>query len=269
MAAPQPRARARVRILETGNIAFFYRPKEKVLHPTSPNDLERSYFVLFPDDQQNHQNRLFALAHPVFPQIVPREALPEERAWAYVADVSHDPRQVIDALEKNAGTLPEPSRQRVRPYARIAGDGRYAIARHGSHTHLVYELHRPHPPGPVQEVLQIKPHASYFLSIKGPFVPSELVLEEKPSYPDALRTKIEGHNFVAADPTDFLDYRWTQILLIGAQTNVRAWLGIRLQPDIENDAEKQALQLLRAEAKFALTTWHVDILGPLLTGRWE
>jgi hypothetical protein len=258
-----------VRVLETGNIAFFYRPKERVLHPTSPNDLERSSFVLFPDDQQHHQNRLFVLAHAVFPQIVPGEVLAEERAWAVVADVSHDPRHMIDSVEKDFPTPPELSRQRRRPSARIAGDGRYAIARHGSHTHLVYELRRPQHPGPVQQALQIEPHASYFLSVKGPRVPSEITLEEKPSYPEALRTKLEGHNFVAADPTDFLDYRWTQIFLIGAQTDVRAWLGLHVEPDVENDAEKQALTYLHGEAQRTQTTWHVDILGPLLTGQWE
>ena len=77
MANPQAQRKPHVRILETGNIAFFYRPKKAILHPKSPDDLERAYFTLFPDDQQRHQNRSFIVAHGVFPTIVPGQALPE------------------------------------------------------------------------------------------------------------------------------------------------------------------------------------------------
>ena len=267
--SPQPQAQPQVNVLEVGNVAFFYRPKQAVLHPTNRDDLERVYFMLFPDDQQHHWNRLFTVAHGVFPTIVPGEALPEERVWAFSDDVSHDPRALIDALEKNIPAPPEPSGQRARPYARLAGDGRYAIARHEDHTHLAYRLHQPRHLGQVQQDLEIKAEASYILSVKEPFAPSEITLAEKPSYPESLRRKFDGLSFIAADPTNFLDYRRTQILLIGASSDIKADLGITIKPDLENPAEQQALQMLRQEAAQAQATWHVDILAPALTGKWE
>jgi hypothetical protein len=269
MMKPQVHGHPRVQILETGNVAFFYRPKEGILHPKSPDDLERAYFVLFPDDQQHHQNRLFIVAHGVFPAIVPGKALPEERDWAFVADVSRGPRAIVDALEKNVPGPPGPGGERARPWARIAGDGRYAIARHEDHTHLAYVLHRPQQPGEVQKALEIKPEASYVIAVKQPYAPSEIKLEEKPSYPAGLVQKFDGHGFIPAEPTDYLDYRWTQVVLIGARTDVEEELGIRLDPNAENRAEKEALRLLQQEAQEAHARWHVEIFEPLCQGRWE
>lgn len=257
-----------VDVLETGNVAFFYRPKQGVLHPKSADDLERAYLMLFPDDQARHQNRLFVVAHGVFPTIEPGKLLPGERDWAFVDDVSHDPRAIVTALEKNVAAPPEPSGQRARPWARIAGDGRYAIARHADHTHLVYVLHQPRQPGPVQKELQIKPEASYVISVKQPFAPSEIPLKEKPNYPQELVDKFDGHGWIALDPTSYLDYRWTQTLLIGASGDVEKELGVRLDPSRENHAEKEALKLLHQEATEAHDKWHVEIFEPLMQGKW-
>lgn len=269
MASPRVQGHPNVRILEAGNIAFFYRPKEGVLHPKNPDDLERVYFMLFPDDQRGHKNRVFNVAHGVFPKIEPGIALPAERDWAFVDDVSHDPRSVVDALEKNVAAPPQPSGQRARPWARIAGDGRYAVARHEDHTHLVYYLHLPQHPGKVQQDLEIKPEASYVISVKDPFTPSEINLKEKPSYPEDLKQKFDGHGWIPVEPTNYLDYRWTQVLLIGARTDVEKELGIKLDPNKENQAEKEALQMLHWESKDAEQKWHVDIFEPMIEGKWE
>lgn len=260
--------RAKVRILEQGNILFFYRPKMGVLHPHDPDDLERAYFMLLPDDQRQHKNRLFNLAHGVFPAIVPGVALPEERDWAFAQDVSSKPGEVLDALEKNIPGPPEPSGQRARPWARAAGEGRYAIARHDDHTHLAYALAEPAKPGEVQEKLRIEPEASYILSVKEPYAPSEIELEEKPNYPDSLKGKFDGHGWIAADPTEFLDYQYTQILLIGARENVQQDLGITLDKGAENSAEKQVIGMLRKEEKEAKEQG-VSLLEPLEKGKWD
>jgi len=265
----KPQRQPDVQILEAGNVVFFYRPKKGVLHPKSPSDLERAYFMLFPDDQHHHQNRLFNVAHGVFPEIVPGIALPEQRDWAFVEDVSHDPRAIVEDLEKNVAPATGPAGERNRPWARVLGDGRYALARHDDHTHLVYFLHQPAQPGKVQKELEIKPEASYVISVKQPFAPSEIQLADKPSYPEDLVKKFDGHGFIPAEPTSYLDYRWTQILLIGARTNVEQELGIHLDPDKENHAEKAALQLLHQEATEAHAKWHVEIFEPLAQGRWE
>ncbi|MBX6773027.1 MAG: hypothetical protein IRY83_14960 [Chloroflexi bacterium] len=269
MARPSPRKELDIRLLETGNIIFFYRPRRGVLHPRSPDDLERAYFALFPDDQEHHQNRLFIVAHAVFPAIIPGAALPSERDWAFIADISREPREVIEALEKNVPAPSPPSGERVRPWARVAGEGRYALARHEDHTHLVYWLHQPEQPGEVQQVLQIHPEASYIIAVKQPFAPSEIQLKEKPGYPEELVRMFDGHGWIPVDPPDFLDYRWTQVLLIGAEPTVETELGIHLDPTVENAAAKKALDELRAEAREAHSRWHVELFEPMCAGRWE
>ncbi len=269
MVRAQAREHPDVHVLESGNVAFSYRPKKGIAHPKGPDDLERVYFILFPDDQSRHQNRLLNVAHGVFPRIAPGVALPAERDWAFVEDVNHDPRGVVDALEKNVSAPPGPFGQRVRPWARIAGEGRYALARHGDHTHLVYYLHQPSQAGPVQRELEILPEASYVVAVKQPFAPSEINLKEKPAYPENLIKKFDGHGWIPIDPTSYLDYQWTQILLIGAETDVEKELGIRLNSGQENQADKEALRLLRSESTEAANKWHVEILEPMLKGAWE
>lgn len=265
---PQEQPRPGVEVLEKGNIAFFYRPKKGVQHPKGADDLERAYFMLLPDDQRTHKNRLLNVAHGAFPQIVPGVSLPEERDWAFVEDASRDPKEVLEALEKNIPAPPTPTGERARPWARIAGEGRYVIARHQDHTHLAYRLAEPEKAGQVQKELQIKPEASYIISVKEPTAPSEIRLDKTPDYPQELRRKFDGLGWVPAEPTSFLDYAYTQILLVGAETNIQKELGISLRAGEENKAEKQVLETLRKEEKEAAQQG-VSILEPLEKGRWE
>lgn len=257
-----------VSILEKGNIFFFYRPKQGIPHPHGPNDLERAYFMLLPDDQQHHQNRLFDVAHGVFPWIVPGKALPEEQAWAFVMDAGHDPKAVLNDLEKDISGQPGPPGQRTRPWARPAGEGRYALAAHVGHTHLAYHLWMPKHPGEVQKDLKVDPEASYILAVKQPYGPSEIQLNEKPSYPDKLRGLFDDYRWIPAVPTDFLDYKYTQILLIGTRKDVQQELGIRIDAEQENTATKAVFQVLQEDAKQA-KAYGVDLLEPLEQGHWE
>lgn len=257
-----------VELLEKGNIVFFYRPKRHIKHPKSPDDLQRAYFMLLPDDQVGHKNRLFNIAHGVFPMIVPGKALPEERDWAFVEDVSQDPKAVLDALEKEVPAPQVPPGERVRPWARAAGQGRYVIVRHEGHTHLAYWLGEPRKVGEVQKELQIEPEASYVVSVKEPYAPSEIELEQKPDYPESLRRKFDGLGWVPIDPTSFLDYQYTQILLVGARRDVEKELGIRVDPRVENRAEREVLRMLHEEEKEAVREG-VALLEPLTKGMWE
>lgn len=260
--------RAAANILERGNILFFYRPRMGVLHPQSPDDLERVYLMLLPDDQKQHRNRLFNVAHGAFPAIVPGRALPEERNWAFAQEVSANPEEVLANLEKDIPAPPEPSGQRARPWAPAAGQGRYAIVVHENHTHLAYRLAKPDKPGEVQKELEIKPEASYVISVKEPYAPSEIELEQKPDYPPQLRRRFDGHGWIAANPTDLLDYQYAQVLLVGARTDAQRELGITLDAGRENEAQKQVLRLLREEAAEA-ERQGISLLEPLTKGEWE
>ncbi len=257
-----------VQVLEKGNIVFFYRPKKGVDHPQSPDDLERVYFMLLPDEQATHKSRLFNVAHGTLPAIVPGKALPEERNWAFVQEAHADPRRVLEALEKERPAPPPAPGERVRPWARAAGEGRYAISRHQDHTHLAYWLHRPERTGEVQKELEIRPQASYIISVKEPYAPSEIPLDKKPDYPASLRARFDGHGWVAAEPTEFFDYAYTQVLLIGAEADVQKELGLTLDASVENRASEAVLQMLEKEEREAARQG-VSILEPLREGRWE
>lgn len=265
---PDQQPWSNARILEAGNITFFYRPKKGVLHPRSPDDLERVYFILVPDDRSGHKNRLLNVAHGALPEIVPGKRLPEELDWAFVEDVDTDPAELLRKLEKDVEPRAAAMGTRARPFARAAGQGRYAIAKHGDHTHLVYRLSEPAHPGDVQKELKIKPEASYVVSVKDPFAPSEIELKDKPGYPDSLRKKFDGQGWIPIEPTSYLDYRYTQIVLIGATTDVQKELGIDLRADVENEAEKELRRALQQEDRQARQRG-ISLTDPLEQGRWQ
>jgi hypothetical protein len=122
--------------------------------------------------------------------------------------------------------------------------------------------------GKVQKELKIKPEASYVISVKNPFAPAKIELENKPSYPERLRGKFDGHSWIAVEPTSFLDYKWTQVLLLGARTNVERELGIKLSAEIENRAERAVLEMMQKDEEQA-EQQGVSLLEPLEKGRWE
>ena len=127
---------------------------------------------------------------------------------------------------------------------------------------------RPKQPGKVQQELQVKPEGSYIISIKQPYAPSEIQLNEQPYYPSALRKLFDGQSWIPAVPTDFLDYKYTQILLIGARTDVQKEFGITLDAERENAAAKAVFEMLHEDAQ-RTKAYGIDLLEPLVQGHWE
>ena len=129
---------------------------------------------------------------------------------------------------------------RVQPPARPAGEGVYALARHGDHAHLAYRLELPRRPGEVQRALRILPEASYIVAAFNPEAPPKL--GRRPPHveplPDWMRAKFRGRKFAPAD-ADLLDVAGLELVLIGASDDVEAELGIHL------DAQSERLDLLR------------------------
>jgi hypothetical protein len=262
MVAPQAQPRAKV--LEVGNVIFLYRPTKGVLHPQTSDQIEQVFLAMLPDNQAEHRNRLVTFAQGYLPPIIPGVELPEERGWAYVAEVGHDPLDAIGPLERESTRG-----ENVPPPARVAGYGRYAIVRGDEHTYLAYVLSRPRQLGMAQQTLLMDQQGSYRGVVKEPFMPSDLHLEERPSYPYDLSERFDGHGSIPLDPTDFLDYRWTQIYLVADETGLKAALGLDLKPDVENGAMRKALHFLRDEAKRIQAESQLDIMKPLLRGQLE
>lgn len=103
------------RILERGDIFFFYRPRVNAARAYDFEDVQRFFFVLRPDGK-----RLFREI------IVGRKRLPDpdshEREWAFVAEVSPRASELEDELEADVYDT-KTRGLRVEPEARPRGRG--------------------------------------------------------------------------------------------------------------------------------------------------
>ncbi|MDX2697348.1 hypothetical protein Sipo8835_18480 [Streptomyces ipomoeae] len=218
-------------VLERGDIYFAYRPRVEQEQVHDIEEVQRLFVILQPSDG-DHSRRL----------VIGRKHLPQpeehERLWGFVDEVVGRPETVEEELERR--TYDTRTRgKRTQPEARPAGEGRYAIVRHGSHTHLSYELELPEQPGAVQQELTIEPEASYILAIKNPLAgaPAEAGLppQQRPDLPGREQERFGRRRFTDADP-ELLDQEGIEFVLIGAAHDVEEELDVRLDTEAE-DAE--------------------------------
>jgi hypothetical protein len=222
-------------VLERGNIFFFYRPRvrpaDEESQPEGLDDIARSYIVLHPKGKELY--RLIVVGRKRLPDISKHE-----REWAFVEKVSRKPGEIEAELRREEYET-KTRGERARPAARPCGEGVYALVRHDGHTHLAYVLELPGKPGPVQKVLEIGREASYIVAVKNPQAPSPpeagLAPEAAATYPKSLEDKFHGRRFLPADPPKLLDYPGAQLLLIGASADIRAELGLELDPERETE----------------------------------
>jgi hypothetical protein len=248
--------------LERGDVFFFYRPRVRAAgeeaHPRGLDDIARSYMVMHPKGKQTY--RLIVISRKRLPDVAKRE-----REWAFVETVSRKPEEIEARLQEEEYET-RTRGERVAPAARPAGEGVYAIVRHGDHTHLAYALELPEKPGPVQKALEIEREASYILSVKNPEAPSPpeagLAPGEAARYPAPLEKLFAGRRFIPADPPELLDYPGAQLLLIGASARVKDELGIDLDPEREDERTAEIFRDLH----IARSNQPVE---PLFKGKWE
>ena len=255
--------RPQVQVLERGSILFLYqrRPGTGTVTVEGPDDLEQLYFTLIPDDREEHKSRVFGLRSAAMPEFVAGSAAAGERVLAVAEETSPDPRVAIDRLQEEA--LERAPGARPRPWVRVAGEGRYVLLRHGADTHLAYTLDRPEQPGEVQEALRIGRRGNYLISV----MPPAAQPDRQPLYSGRLKARLAGQESVPVEPTDYLDYRHTQVLLLAADSDAADELGVRLESDAQNQGERQALQLLHKEERQGAGEG-VALLEPLKEGHW-
>ena len=251
-----------VHILEQGNIYFFYRPKVDEPSVKGLEDVERFYMVLEPKQKDEHLYRLIVIGQKKMPEIKPHGG--GESSWGFVDKVSQKAEEIEDELDVKkyqTKTRGEQTREPARP----VGEGIYNIVRHQDHTHFVYVLNLPRQMGEVQKAFQLREEGSYILSIKNPYQPAPRQVGfsgKEPHYPTDLQKKFGKHKWIPADPPSFLDYKDTQILLIGAELDVSGELGINLHPQNEKDALDAIVNDLHLELSQHPT-------APLFKGQWQ
>lgn len=246
-------------VLERGNIYFLYRPKVEKEHARGEKDVERFYIVLSPEGKKRYREI-----------IIGRKGLPRikdggERNWGFVKLVTGDPHQ----MEKEFGPVEYETKtrgEREVSAARPAGEGVYAIVRHGRHTHLAYSLELPEKPKEVQREFRIEDEGSYVISVKNPEKPSPgragLGEEQKAEFPDKLMKVFRDRRFADADPPEFLDYEGAEIMLVGAREDPGKELGVRLETGRETASSADIFTDLRLNKK-------EHPVKPLFEGKWE
>lgn len=252
----------RIDVLERGNIYFAYRPKVRSADEESEvddlDDVQQAYLVLKPHGNPHY--RLVVLGRKRLPKIDENE-----RTWGFVEQVSRDASAIERELRSERYET-KTRGERVRPAARPAGEGVYALVRHEDHTHLVYVLELPEEPGEAQRDLRVEEEGSYILSVRNPETPSParagLREERRADFPKYLQESFEGRRFIEVDPPKFLDHEGAELLFIGAAHDVEDELGVRLDAQRESENTAEILNDLRMVASR-------HPVEPLFEGTWE
>ena len=253
-------------VLERGDIYFAYRPRIDAPAVRSLADVQRLYMILSPFGKRSH--RLIVIGAKRLPALGSDDralSSGDRKTWGFVDKVAPRAEEVEDELDPRTYQTETRGERHVAP-ARPAGEGVYALVRHGEHSHLAYALELPATPGEVQRAMNIVQEGSYIVAVKNPAAPSPegVGLDEtrRARLPKTLAARFGGRRFIALDPPDFLDYEGVEIVLVGARANVGEELGIDLEPAHETAATAEIFRELKLEDS-------VHPLTPLFEGKWE
>jgi hypothetical protein len=250
-------------ILEQGNIYFLYRPKVRAEEGDEDaevedlGDVQNLYIVLKP---QGGRFRLINVGRKRLPDIEGHE-----RNWGFVDMIADSGKEIEEGLQRD--TYETKTRgERVRPAARPAGEGVYALVREGRSAFLAWALELPKKPGPVQKAFNIPEEASLAISVANPEKragprTAQLSDEQQADYPKSLQKAFRGRKFATEDPR-LLDYEGAEVIFIGAREDPEDAYDIDLQPAKESEGSADIFEQLR----FARSRHPVE---PLLSGEWR
>jgi hypothetical protein len=252
----------RGKIMEHGNIFFFYRPKIDAQEVKDIENVQRFYMVISPD--KSKMTRVFLVGQKQLPEIREGRSSSEERNWALNVLTTPNAEDIRNEF------LPAEYKTKTRGTRRMggavpAGEGKYSIVEHEGHTELAYILELPEVPGVTQKEFQIKKEASYIISVKNPEIQVggyTAFIDRKPDYPKILKEKFGDRRWISVDDPHLLDYENAQLLLIGARKkDVEEELGI----DIDDEKETANTAELFKELKILKDQ---TPLKPLFEGRF-
>src|SRR5215204_4031283 len=226
-----------VKILEQGDIFFFFRPKVSAKDIKSIEDVRRFYMVLSPEEEQkiiddtnnNDTNpkekkiyRLFIIGKKSLPEIRKTEARSSERFWAQVGGIFYDPQNLVED----------------------------------------------------QKELGIQKEASYIITVINPYKPvSEgytTAEAERPKYPENIQkylNKTDGKFIPLSENLTLINYQNAQIILIGAREGkdvIKQEIGL----DIETEEGKENLSSADIFTKLKIRKEQVPI-KPIIEGKFQ
>jgi len=170
-----------------------------------------------------------------------------EREWAYVDKLGSSRAELFADLGPSS-YMTKTLGLRHQPGARIIAEGKYAIVGHAEHAHVTYALDEPLPRDPLYDALRLASEASLIAAVFNPLAsrsrrsgrsprsrqatlpyveePEDAVPFGEPSiYPDDLQARFGDRRFAPLDPA-FLDYEGAELVLIGAEDEVRPELAV-------------------------------------------
>jgi len=174
--------------------------------------------------------------------------------WAFVEEVGDS----VDAIKKHIGEFHYHTAtrgDRTNAAARIIAEGVYEICKEEKHTYLFYELEFPHDITEVQHAFNIQKEGVILIQVKNPHssnanrygdVVAGLSSKAKPEYPAELQEHFKGirvkeTKFASLEP-GMLNYKGTELLLLGVKAAPKALLGAEEVEWLEKVADLEARQ---------------------------
>jgi hypothetical protein len=239
------------KVIEQGDIFFFYRPKVDAEEVENIKDVQRFYMVTSTKEKKKQKDiyRLFLIGQKQLPEIVEGKSTSEEKNWALNIVTTFNPEEILKEFSPAEYTTETKGKRRLAA-AVPAGEGKYVIVKHDNHTELAYILKLPEIPGPPQREFEIKKEASYIISVKNPEIKipgfTAFSSDKKPEYPKHLKEKFGDRRWINVEDSELLNYENTQLLLIGAKKkDVEQELGIDIEEKKETDSSADLFKELR------------------------
>jgi hypothetical protein len=204
-------------VRESGVIRFFVRPRVEVRAATTFSDVQRFALTLAPD--RGALARRVALGRKRLPDMRVRE-----RHWAYVDRVGPAAGIVDDLAASTYVTKTRGVRHQAE--AVELAHGRYAIASHRDHTHVLYELDGDVDETPLLRGLRLGAGGSYIVTVFNPAakdgrrrpgaVPDEddVPFGEPSIFDEAPVDPFGGRRFAPLAP-ELLDVPGAELVMIG------------------------------------------------------
>lgn len=214
------------KILDRGDIHFFYRPK--VEHDTVKElrDVQRFSMVLKSRDHSNFC--VVALGKKRVPS-----QNSERVEFAFVEHVASSPEKLKEILEEQTyDTLTRGERH--LPAARLLAEGKYLLTKHANAACLDYQL-KPDQIGDGQRQFALAPRAQYLIFVKNPDSDPNKGLppEERAKYSAKLRSHFRDYKFIPLPDPEFLAIPGAELLLIDDREQ---------NPELDNEDCKKALE---------------------------
>jgi hypothetical protein len=274
---------AEVKVLEQGDIFFFYRPKVSSKEIKSIDDVRRFYMILCPDEDQkilddtnNDTNtnkkkiyRLFIIGKKSLPEIRKTEARSSERFWAQVGGIFYDSKKLGEDLTAEEF--------RKGDAARPVGEGKYSIIEHQNHTELAFILEMPQEIGEAQKELGIQKEATYIITVINPNKPVpegyRTAEAERPKYPEHIEKYLNniGEKFISLSQNlNLINYQNAQVVLIGAREGkdiIKQEIGLDIETEYEGEG-KENLSSSDIFKKLKLRKEQVPV-KPIIEGKFQ